>query len=108
MPRKLAADLVLGGPRVRRTEPADTTGTLAWHHTEFGRRTDCETYRIVHKAAGWLLLDAEWNPIGDPVPTIPIAQQLAERHARSAKAVAERSTGNPPPRGGLAETYGGD
>jgi hypothetical protein len=93
MSRKAAADLVLGGPRTRRAEPTHQTGTLTWHHTEFGRRTDCETYRVVREGDGWQLLDADWTPIGSWAPTIDQAQYQAERHAARAIA-AQRSTGN--------------
>jgi hypothetical protein len=54
--------------------------TLTWQHTEFGRRTACGSYRIVHKGAGWQLLDADWNPLGEAA-TIAAAQQLAEKLA---------------------------
>lgn len=74
-PRKAAADLLLGGPRVRRTDPPMQTGSLTWHHTEFGRRSACETYHVVHQGDGWQLLDADWNPIGPAVPTIDQALQ---------------------------------
>jgi hypothetical protein len=64
---------------------------LTWHHTEFGRRTDCGTFRIVHQGGGWQLLDADWNPLG-AASSIPAAQQLAERlHAR-ATAAARRAS----------------
>lgn len=100
-PRKAAADLVLGGPRTRRAEPAHQTGTLTWHHTEFGRRTDCETYRVVREGDGWQLLDADWTPIGSWTPTIDQAQYQAERHAARA---ARDSTWNSPPAVGVSET----
>lgn len=83
-PRKAAADLVLGGPRVRRVEPPDASGLLKWHHTELGRRTADGAYRIVRQHGGWQVLDAEWAPLADPSPTIPEAQQLAERMAARA------------------------
>jgi hypothetical protein len=54
---------------------------LAWHHTEFGRRTACETYRIVHRGGGWQLPDADWNPLAEPVATIDAAQATAARLA---------------------------
>jgi hypothetical protein len=54
---------------------------LTWHHTEFGRRSDCERFRIVHNTAGgWWLLDADWNPIAT-TPDIPAAQQRAQQRA---------------------------
>jgi hypothetical protein len=65
-----------------------------WHHTEFGRRSDCETYRIVRDGVGWQLLDCEWNPIGDWTPTIEAALYQADRAAARAAAEARRSTGN--------------
>jgi len=54
---------------------------LSWHHTEFGRRTACETYHVVHQGDGWQLLDAAWDPLGPPVRTIEEAMHQAERHA---------------------------
>lgn len=54
---------------------------LAWHSTEFGRRTDCGTFRIVHTDAGWQLLDADWNAICQATRKIPESQQIAERIA---------------------------
>lgn len=80
-PRKAASDLVLGGPRVRRTEPPAVSGVLRWLHTELGRRTPDEQYRIVRQGGGWQLLDVEWMPLAEPVETIHAAQQLAERLA---------------------------
>ena len=80
-PRKAAADLLLGGHRVRRGDLPVQTGALHWHHTEFGRRSACETYHVVHQGDGWQLLDAAWNPIGPPVPAIEDAMHAAERHA---------------------------
>lgn len=77
-PRKPAADLVLGGPRVRRTDPPAVTGLLRWLHTETGRRTVCGTYRVVRQGGGWQVLDADWMPLADPVETIQAAQQIAE------------------------------
>jgi hypothetical protein len=68
---------------------------LTWHHTELGRRTTCEQYRIVRHGDGWVLLDADWTSLG-VARTIEEAQQLAER-------VAKRSTGNSPPRVGVSE-----
>jgi hypothetical protein len=63
---------------------------LTWHHTEFGRRTDCGTFRIVHQGGGWQLLDADWNPLGT-APTIPGAQQLAERLLARSRAGVPRA-----------------
>lgn len=60
------------------------TGRLSWVHTEFGRRTDCERYRIVRKGDGWQLLDADWDPLAKPVLTIAAAQRQAERCAERA------------------------
>jgi len=82
-PHKSVTDLVLGGWRARRAgdDPPSTTGTLQWHHTELGRRTDDEQYRIVRHGDGWVLLDAEWNGLA-VARTIKDAQQLAERLAR--------------------------
>lgn len=60
---------------------------LSWHHTEFGRRTDCETYRVVREGDGWQLLDVDWNPIGDPVATIAAAMNEADRQASRAARV---------------------
>ena len=81
MSHKSVTDLVLGGWRARRgDDPPSTTGTLKWHHTELGRRTDDERYRIVRHGDGWVLLDAEWNDLG-VARTIEEAQQLAERLA---------------------------
>lgn len=54
--------------------------TLRWHHTELGRRTDDERYRIVRHGDSWVLLDAAWNDLG-VCRTIEAAQQLAERLA---------------------------
>jgi hypothetical protein len=59
---------------------------LTWHHTEFGRRSTCEQYRIVRTGAGWQLLDAQWEPLAKPVATIPAAQRQAERCAARAAA----------------------
>ena len=81
-PRKSVPDLTLGGPRVRRHEPPRQTGSLTWHHTEFGRRSACETYHIVF-SDGWQLLDADWNALGAPHPTIEAACLRAEALARS-------------------------
>jgi hypothetical protein len=66
---------------------------LTWHHTEFGRRTDCERFRIVHQGASWQLLDADWNPLG-AAPTIAAAQQLAERVVARGRGAAPRETAN--------------
>jgi hypothetical protein len=52
---------------------------LVWQATEFGRRTECGTYRVVHTDRGWQLLDADWNVIGQPTRKIAESQQLAER-----------------------------
>jgi len=82
MPRKPAAELLHGGPRVRRHDPPMQTGTLTWQHTEFGRRTACETYHVVHQGEGWQLLDAAWDPLGPPVRMIEDAMHAAERHAQ--------------------------
>ena len=61
---------------------------LVWHHTEFGRRSACETFHVVHSGSGWLLLDADWNEIGDPTPSVDAAlnraEQVAARRAREA------------------------
>lgn len=77
-PRKSAAALVLGG---RRVEPPDLQcGHLHWHHTELGRRTDDEAFRIVRMGDGWALLDAAWNSLG-VCRTIPEALQLADQIA---------------------------
>ena len=54
---------------------------MKWHHTELGRRTDDEQYRIVRHGDGWVLLDAEWHDVG-VCRSIEEAQQLAERLAR--------------------------
>jgi hypothetical protein len=64
---------------------------LTWHHTEFGRRTACGMYRIVHERGGWALLDRDWNPLC-AAPTIVAAQQVAERLAARAAAAALTST----------------
>ena len=70
-----------------------TLARLSWHHTEFGRRSDDERYRIVHNSAGgWWLLDADWNPIAT-APTIPAAQNRAEMLA--GRAHAQRQDPNP-------------
>ena len=55
--------------------------TLKWLHTELGRRTPDETYRVVRQRGGWQLLDREWEPLAPPCDTIAEAQQLAERMA---------------------------
>ena len=55
--------------------------TLTWQATEFGRRTECGTYRVVHTDAGWQLLDADWNAIGQATRKIAESQQIAERIA---------------------------
>jgi len=83
-PRKAAADLLHGGPGVRRTDPPMQTGTLSWQHTEFGRRTNCERYHVVHQGDGWQLLDADWTAIAPAVRTIEEAMHQAERHAARA------------------------
>lgn len=70
----------------------DAPVKLRWHHTEFGRRTDCETYRIVREGEGWQLLDADWTPIGPWSPTIGAALNQADRVA--ARAAAKCSTRN--------------
>jgi len=88
-PRKAAADLLHGGPRVRRTDPPMQTGSLVWYHTEFGRRTSDERYHVVHQGEGWQLLNALWDPLGPAVRTIEEAMHQAERHA----AAAARKTG---------------
>lgn len=82
MSHKSVTDLILGGWRARRgDDPPSSTGTLTWHHTELGRRTNDDRYRIVRHGDGWVLLDAEWNDLG-VARTIEEAQQLAERLAR--------------------------
>jgi len=91
-PRKAATDLLLGGPRVRRHDPPMQTGALTWQHTEFGRRTICETYHVVHQGEGWQLLDADWNPLAPAVRTIEEAMHQAERHAARAVAALPRGT----------------
>jgi len=65
---------------------------LVWHHTEFGRRTACQTYRIVRHAAGWQLLDAHWDPLAAPVATVALAQQIAEGVALRAARARARGT----------------
>jgi hypothetical protein len=61
--------------------PVTAAPRLTWHHTEFGRRSDCERYRIVHNpAGGWWLLDARWDPIA-AARDIAHAQQLAQQRA---------------------------
>jgi hypothetical protein len=59
---------------------------LVWHATEFGRRTECGTYRIVHTDGGWQLLDDNWNAVAEPTRKIVEAQQLAERVAARRRA----------------------
>lgn len=59
---------------------------LHWFHTELGRRTDDETYRIVRQGGGWQLLDTNWDPLAPPSATIAEAQQIAERLAARAAA----------------------
>jgi len=85
MPRKSSADLTLGGPRFGR-QP-DPVGTLVWHHTEFGRRTDDERYRIIRVGAAWQLLDAEWNALTLP-GTMAEMMLAAERLVARGKAKA--------------------
>jgi hypothetical protein len=54
---------------------------LTWHHTEFGRRTDCLQYRIVRKGdQACQLLDADWNFLA-ACPNIAAAQRVAEQLA---------------------------
>lgn len=66
---------------------------LTWHHTEFGRRSACETFHVVHDSRGWLLLDADWNPIGDPAPSVDAALNRAEQIAT--RLARERMKGSP-------------
>jgi hypothetical protein len=63
---------------------------LTWHHTEFGRRSTCERYRVVHEGAGWSLLDADWNTIAVNYATIAAAQLRAEQHAERLAAIARQ------------------
>jgi len=52
---------------------------LTWHHTEFGRRSDCLSYSIMRKGYdGCLLLDTEWNVLAE-CPSIAAAQRRAEQ-----------------------------
>jgi hypothetical protein len=67
---------------------------LVWHATEFGRRSACGRYRIVHTDGGWQLLDADWNAVAEPTRKIVEAQQLAERVAARRRVAPER-TGEP-------------
>jgi hypothetical protein len=67
---------------------------LVWHATEFGRRSDCGRYRIVHTDGGWQLLDANWNAVAEPTRKIVEAQQLAERVAARGR-VATGKDGRP-------------
>jgi hypothetical protein len=60
---------------------------LQWWHTELGRRTPDETYRVVRQNGGWQLLDREWLPLAPPCATIVEAQQIAERLAARAAAL---------------------
>jgi hypothetical protein len=69
------------------------SGQLTWDHTEFGRRSTCEQYRIVRTGAGWHLLDADWDPLAPPVATIRAAQRQAERWAARAAAAHDASSG---------------
>ena len=52
---------------------------LTWHHTELGRRSTCERYRILRQGDNCRLLDGEWNPLGELCPSIEAAQRLAEQ-----------------------------
>jgi hypothetical protein len=63
---------------------------LTWHHTEFGRRSTCERYRIVHEGGAWSLLDADWNAIAVNYATIAAAQQRAEQHADRLAVIARQ------------------
>ena len=56
---------------------------MTWHATEFGRRTACQRFRVVHTDKGWQLMDAEWRPLGQATRKIVEAQQLAERFAQT-------------------------
>lgn len=76
-------------------DPIVTRPRLAWHHTEFGRRSACEQFRIVHHpTAGWALLDAEWNPLATS-STVAGAQDRAEQIAARAAAAQNQRDPNP-------------
>jgi hypothetical protein len=65
-----------------RKPPLDpvNSGTLTWHHTELGRRTDCGRYHACRVDYDhWQLYDVEWDRIGGRVKTLVEAQTLAER-----------------------------
>jgi hypothetical protein len=73
------------------TDGAPVTRRLAWHHTEFGRRTDDERLHIVHqRGGGWELLNTAWDVIGT-APTIADAEQLAERLEARARLKEDRT-----------------
>jgi len=86
MPRKSSADLTLGGPRFGRQ--AEPVGTLVWHHTELGRRTDDERYRIIRAGDAWQLLDHNWNALALP-GTMEDMYRAAERLEAQRKAKAK-------------------
>lgn len=80
MPKKSAADIQLGGSRLRREPPAPaSTGVLTWYHSEFGRVTSCRRFRVM--SVDNELLDANWNSLGT-FKSMADAQQHAERLAR--------------------------
>ena len=80
--KKTATELTLGSRRRQALPDHAPGGALRWHHTEFGRRTDCERFRLVYRdRGGWQLLDADWNILADPTDMLT-AMQLAERLAK--------------------------
>lgn len=84
MPKKSAADLMLGGSRLRREPPPPaSTGVLEWRHSEFGRVTTDGRWRVM--SLGNELLDVDWNSLGT-FATLADAQRQAERLARQERA----------------------
>ena len=80
MPKKIAADLQLGGSRLRREPSApSSTGVLQWRHSEFGRVTTDGRFRVMSLRNE--LLDVNWNSLGT-FKSMADAQQHAERLAR--------------------------
>ncbi len=56
------------------------SGTLTWHHTEFGRGTDCDSYHAMRCGDDWRVLDRDWNYISGLVKSLVACQEIAEKH----------------------------
>lgn len=70
--------------------PSPTPAGLTWEATEFGRRTACHRFRIIHRDGGWQLVDDDWSRIGEPTRTILAAQLCADHLVRAEQRRADR------------------